>query len=149
VYLTRNDVAVFTLAEEVEDIVPFSLTRMEPQIGNHIVIVGYGATNDPSFSFPNGLDPASSLEGVNFIRAFDENRVYFFFDHESQADTCVGDSGGPLFSDYGFGAVLVGITSGGTSTNCRLGDIAWNERVDIHVDWINEVSEGNVYQVLN
>lgn len=149
VFLTRNDVAVFTLAEEVNDIVPFSLTRTEPQVGNPIVIVGYGATNQPGFSIPDGSDPGSSLEGVNFISAFDENRVFFFFDHESESDTCVGDSGGPLFSEYGFGAVLVGITSGGTSTNCKLGDIAWNERADIHVDWINEVSNGNVFQVLN
>lgn len=149
VYLTRNDIAVFTLADDVPGIVPFSLTRTEPRIGSRIVIVGYGVTNNPGAGRPDGSEAGASLAGVNFISAYDQNRVYFFFDHENESDTCVGDSGGPLFTNYGAGAVLVGVTSGGTSSRCGLGDVAWNERVDIHVDWINEVSGGNVFQVLD
>ena len=150
VRLLRNDISVFTLTNRVDTIVPFSLTRREPLIGKDIVIAGYGFTNaeDPA-GLPNPSDPDASIEGVNFIGAFDQNSIYFFFDDFTDANTCFGDSGGPLFTNYGSGAVLVGIASGGTNGNCWIGDIAWNERADIHVDWIDEVSNGNVFQVLN
>jgi hypothetical protein len=150
VRLVRNDISVLTLRNPVEDIVPFSLTRREPRVGKDIVIAGYGVTNaeDPA-GLPDPTDPERSVEGVNFVGAFDRNSIYFFFDDPEDVDSCFGDSGGPLFTDYGSGAVLIGIVSGGTNDDCWIGDIAWNERVDIHVDWIDAVSAGNVYQILN
>lgn len=150
VQFVRNDIAVLTLKEPVEDVVPFSLTRREPVVGQPIVITGYGLTNAEGFQgFPDPADPETPIEGNTAVGDFDGNSVYFFFKDLTDSDTCFGDSGGPLFTNYGSGAVLIGIVGGGTSSGCWLGDIAWNERVDIHVDWIDEVSGGNVFQVLN
>jgi hypothetical protein len=42
----------------------------------------------------------------------------------TDSDTCFGDSGGPLFVDFGGGQVLAGVTVSGTDANCRPTDVS-------------------------
>jgi hypothetical protein len=56
------------------------------------------------------------------------------------ANTCNGDSGGPLFVDSGSGPVVAGVTSGGSSGNCLAPDASFDARVSFYAGWIESVA---------
>jgi hypothetical protein len=60
------------------------------------------------------------------------------------ADTCFGDSGGPLFVGADDAAPVAGITSGGTSTTCTPPDLSYDTDVASRVAWIESAAGGDV-----
>ncbi len=57
----------------------------------------------------------------------------------TDSNTCNADSGGPLFVDLGTGALVAGVTSGGTSSNCLAPDQSYDANVYTYRNWITSV----------
>jgi hypothetical protein len=52
------------------------------------------------------------------------------------SNTCPGDSGGPLFVNFGDGLAVAGVTSGGLSQSCMPPDDSWDADVFVERSWI-------------
>jgi secreted trypsin-like serine protease len=123
IYLeTPHDVGLLFLAQPVS-VVPASIGRASPAMGESLDVVGYGQRVDGDDA-TLGLEYTTTMSiteiAATEVRAFGSGCV------------AVGDSGGPAFS----GERIVGITShsGGETFECVHGDIF--ERTDAYVDWI-------------
>ena len=123
-----NDVAVLTLARPVTGINPTPLQDAAPGLGTTGTIVGFGRTGGSSFEYglkyegpittgtcPDGIDPAG--------------KVCWTFNGTGDANTCNGDSGGPLFFTTGGVTRVGGITSGGVDAACLAGDNSYDNDV--------------------
>ena len=130
------DLAVLTFQYRYEG-VPAIVTNQPPEFGQTLVIAGYGRTNSE-------LDGTAGLYGRTPVDAVDAYRIYWQFDGEEESNTCMGDSGGPAYIDFGSGFRLVGVTSGGTSPYCMEGDISFEMRVDSALEWLFAVTEGDL-----
>src|SRR5439155_927668 len=64
----------------------------------------------------------------------------------SGANSCNGDSGGPLFVDSGFGTVVAGIASGGRSESCLPGDFTFDSSIAPYRAWIEAESGADLGQ---
>jgi hypothetical protein len=136
-----GDVAVLKLATPVTGVAPtpINTTRVPPP-GTPATIVGFGRSGDPNFDY--GIKRAGAVvtspctEGVS-----DTTSLCFRFDAPlgtpgSNSDTCNGDSGGPMFVDFGCGPVIAGTTSGGTSDACQTPDASYDGNVFTYRAWI-------------
>ncbi|TMA54850.1 MAG: trypsin-like serine protease [Deltaproteobacteria bacterium] len=126
---TSSDVSVLTLAAPITGVHPTKLnTTGNPTVGMAGSIAGYGVTDGPSNDF--GILRQGSVVISSCGGFFPEpDMTCWTFDAPvgppgTDSDTCFGDSGGPLFVDFGSGDVLAGATAAGTSGNCRPTDIS-------------------------
>ncbi len=106
--------------------------------GDLLLLVGFGLTGDDE-----SIGSSGQL-GFTEVHQVDEYRIFWRFDGEGESNTCFGDSGGPAYVDLGNGPRLVGITSGGTRNDCAPGDLSFDTRVDIFLDWLTEVGGGEL-----
>jgi len=145
-----SDLAIVRLAAPVTGIAPSAVdTTAKPALGAAGVIVGFGLTENP-FSGAgikragsvtvgtcsvDGVDPAGHV-CVNFDVPLGPPGV--------NSGSCHGDSGGPLFVDFGSGAgpVIAGTTSGGDSplANCLPPDHLFYDDVYRDRAWIQATS---------
>ncbi len=141
-----GDLAVITLSEPVAGIAPSPLNILQqPAAGTAGTIVGFGSTNGGR----NGVDDAGIKRdgavavGVCTGNLPPETNVCWNFLGPG-ANTCEGDSGGPLFVDFGSGAVLAGVTSGGGSLSCQAPDLPFDTDVFVYGSWIAGQAAGDV-----
>lgn len=148
---TSYDVAVLVLASPIGEVAPRKLgttcTFDRFARNTQVRLVGFGATNasgsqtnsllkqaftvvtDPECTGGNGCKQAVSPGGE------------FVAGGTGQADSCFGDSGGPVYLDTPGGAVVVGVVSRGlanATTPCGSGGIY--VRTDKLVDWIAQTT---------
>lgn len=103
-----NDIAVLWLARSVRSVVPEPLpaaSSATPQAGTGVELVGFGVTS--AGAVPDG---AKRVGLGRIAEAFADTVVV----SPEPSVSCVGDSGGPLFTDSG---QLVGVASSG-DTGC-------------------------------
>ena len=136
----REDVAMLKLAEPVTGITPSRLNSIAPLgIGESADIVGFGlATEAP---FDNGIKRAGAIETSSCTVVDADQYICWEFDAplgEPGADTntCFGDSGGPLFDDFGSGEVVAGLGSGGVRADCQPDDQPFDLDIFANLDWI-------------
>ncbi|MCR9269384.1 MAG: trypsin-like serine protease [Hyphomonadaceae bacterium] len=131
--------------------------KLEPY--DKIAVFGWGSTQPTS-----GIEPYATLQTITLRVMSNEEcaaldgmgptrsgvkRVHdgVFCAHNSYQKTCKGDSGGPLISQGGRDARLVGIVSWGKTTNrksCELDDKPGvYTKVSAYTDWINQHLQGN------
>jgi hypothetical protein len=134
----ENDIAVLELEEEVTDVSPMPRLEFPPEVGDELAIVGYGAGGDA-----NGEDGTFGEKMVAFtaVEFVDAIFVLWEFNDPDEGNTAPGDSGGPgLLTIDGVDYVAT-VTLGGADPDAALGDLAFNARVDIYVEWIEEIIE--------
>ncbi len=141
-FAVHGDVAVVKLAKRVTGIAPTALNttkRVDP--GAQVKIVGYGTTKGGRFSAD---DSGIKREGVVSTSTCpsdipDDQHVCWQFDGQG-SNGCSGDSGGPLFVDFGTGPLLAGITSGGNTSDCLPPDIGFDTDVFVNRSWIQDTA---------
>jgi hypothetical protein len=123
-----TDIGAITIAQDAptEPTPIFEVVMGSDYIGREVLIVGFGETQGQG---PVGV----KREGVTEISGLQSDVMYV---GETGADTCFGDSGGPTFIDEGGDRFVSGVTSFGTSDDCRVG-LSGNIRTDLNAGWIN------------
>ncbi len=133
-----GDVAVISLDDAATGIAPSALDTIERlPIGSVATIVGFGtsmggrhAPNDAGIKRQGAVKTAACSSDI----ASDGHICWAFVG--SGSNTCEGDSGGPLFADFGGGVALAGVTSGGNSLNCLAPDLGFDTDVFVNRAWI-------------
>ncbi len=131
-----NDIAILELDEPVLNIEPSNIFRESPVVGDLLFIVGYGATGTAN----NGSDDTFGIKrvGITTIDDVSDTLVNWTFDDDSETNTAAGDSGGPGYIEIDGELFIACVTSGGTTADSSLGDIAFNTRVDAFASWVDE-----------
>ncbi len=135
-----SDVAVMKLSKSVNGIAPTPInTTQKPAPGTTGTIVGFGLTRGDLWDSGikrRGQVTTTTCEVVS-------NATHLCWDFEDpvgppgeDSNTCPGDSGGPLFVDFGAGDVVAGITSGGTGDLCEPLDHSYDTNVFGERAWI-------------
>ncbi len=137
------DLAVIRLAAPVTAIAPMALNDVGvPPFGTNGTIVGFGWRS--AVARDSGVKRLGSVVTAPcFVGVSDATSVCWDFTGPG-ANTCEGDSGGPLFVDLGTGPVLAGVTSGGFSATCVPTDHSYDADVFVYRDWIAAAATGDL-----
>jgi hypothetical protein len=132
-----GDLAVLTLGAPVRSIPPRAINEIvRPPIGTAGTIVGYGITESADSGLRrSGSVVTTSCNGVSLA-----NHVCWdpLSNNSPQANTCAGDSGGPLLADLGAGPTLVGVTSGGDATTCQVMGFSFDTDVFVYSSFLRQ-----------
>jgi hypothetical protein len=136
-----SDVAVLELGRPVTGLRPSALPSAAPTMGQSGVIVGFGRSGGGEQDF--GIKQYGSIVTAECpADASGPGHVCWRFQGNG-ANTCNGDSGGPLFIDDPAGGIAVaGITSGGIRNDCLAGDHSYDNEVFWFADYIADVAGG-------
>lgn len=131
------DVAVLKLGAPVEGIDPTEInTTMSPSFGTDGTIAGFGQTTGSAGDY--GIKRYGNVETndcTGLVGGLGNTElVCWTFANPigppgDDSNTCNGDSGGPLFVDFGGGDVVAGITSGGSAGSCLATDNSYDANV--------------------
>jgi hypothetical protein len=141
-FSVSGDVAVVTLAEPVTGIAPTAVNMTHrPEAGTAGTIVGFGTTaNVQGSTNDSGIKRAGPVTtGVCPSNIPSDAYVCWEF-AGSGANSCEGDSGGPLLVDFGDGPVVAGVTSGGRNSACLSPDSSFDADVFVNRSWISTVA---------
>jgi len=132
------DLALVRLAAPVTGVAPAKLVEAAPGIGTTGTVVGFGRSGDVREDY--GLKRVGGVVLTDCASQDlpNDGALCFEFPGPPGANTCNGDSGGPLLVDAGAGFALAGVTSGGTRDDCLAGDQSWDTSVAYHRAWIAE-----------
>lgn len=145
-----GDVAVLHLEEPMEGVRPVPINELEsPALGLSGVITGWGLTHGDASD--TGLLRSGRVTIGPCGAAPEASHVCWTYEDPigtpgDDSNTCKGDSGGPLFVDFGSGATVAGVTSGGPSTNCLQTDNSFDADVFVESGWIRTVAESDLDQ---
>lgn len=135
-----GDIAVVQLAEPVVGIVATAINTVgKPDIDTEGTIVGFGRTiNDSTLLSDAGIKREGKVTVADCNRVV-PNRAHVCWQFlGTQSSTCSGDSGGPLFIDFGDGPLLAGVTSGGMNGTCEAPDRSFDTNVFLYADWLTQ-----------
>jgi hypothetical protein len=136
-----GDVAVLKLAQPLTGIAPSPInTTRRPNDGETAVIAGFGRTGGNAQDYgakrAGIVTMGSCSAGVSSTASVCWKYQAPVGPAGSSSNTCNGDSGGPLFIDFGNAPVVAGITSGGTSETCLPIDKSYDANVYNYSSWI-------------
>lgn len=144
-----GDVAVVRLVTDVTGMRPARINEtMSPPSGSAGRIVGFGRAGGRDLTF--GIKRAGNIVTATCSGGISNTTsVCWSFSPPlgvpgSNSNTCNGDSGGPLFVDFGAGPLVAGITSGGSSDGCLLGDFSYDANVYHYRSWIQTQAGGDL-----
>jgi hypothetical protein len=134
------DLAVLTLATPVTGITPSRLNDIADPAdlpGSRGVIAGFGITAELAWDsgiLRNGVVSTGSCSELSEGKLSDRSYVCWRYDGlfgESghDANTCTGDSGGPLFLTIDGHTVVAGVTAGGSSATCGDDEVSYTANV--------------------
>ncbi len=135
-----GDVAVLQLATPVTGIAPTPIdVTAPPAFGTAGTIVGFGrdaGASDYGLKRAGAVAMAPCTAGIS-----DGTSVCWDFANPlgppgTDADTCNGDSGGPLFASFQCGDTVAGTTSGGTSASCLPTDHSYDANIFTYAAYI-------------
>ena len=137
------DVALIRLADVVTAVAPLPVNGgASPAFGTSGTIVGFGWQS--ALARDSGLKRVGSVVTAPCpLGIADATSVCWDFTGAG-ANTCEGDSGGPLLVDLGQGPVVAGVTSGGFAASCQPIDHSYDADVFVYRDWIATAAQGDL-----
>jgi hypothetical protein len=137
-FAVRGDVALLTLAQPVTGIAPSPVNATRrPELGMPGTIVGFGTAATGRGGFDgSGIKRAGTVITSECPANIPNDAHLCWQFTGSGADSCEGDSGGPLLVDFDAGFVVAGLTAGGTSAACVAPDSAFDTDVFVNYSWI-------------
>ena len=136
-----NDVAVLELARPVTGVAPSPLQASAVPIGTTATIAGYGRSGGNLDDY--GIKQAGDVVTDTCPRdARGPGHICWRYEGEG-ANTCNGDSGGPLFVAQEGTLAVAGITSGGTRFDCLEGDRSYDNDVFTFREFISGAVGGD------
>ena len=140
-----GDVAVLTLATPVTGISPTPIdTTAVPPFGAAATIAGFGRTGGFAFDYgikrAGAVSTASCTTGISNTTSVCWNFLAPLGPPGTDSSTCNGDSGGPLFVDFGGGNVVAGVTSGGNNADCLPDDVSFDANVFFYRSFIQSIA---------
>ena len=140
-----GDVAILKLATPVNGIAPTPLNdTMSPDPGTEGTIAGFGRSGGGGGNADYGLkrvgkvSTASCAPGQSDVTSVCWNFTSPVGPPGTDSNSCNGDSGGPLFVDFGNGDVVAGVTSGGDSATCLPTDHSYDANVFTYASWLQQ-----------
>jgi Trypsin len=143
------DIAVLHISTPVTGIAPTPINRTgSPPHGMTGTVVGFGrqggAVSDYGLKRTGTVTLDACANGIS-----SEHSVCWTFDAPGGApgtnsNTCHGDSGGPLFVDYGCGPIVAGVTTDGRNADCSIGDQSWDANVFTYRGFIDAAAPGDL-----
>jgi len=137
-----GDVAVLRLATPVTGIAPARINALPPIAGAPGTIVGFGRTGGDAQDY--GLKRVGTVTTTACREGISESTSICWSFDGSGANSCNGDSGGPLFMDFGAGTVVAGLTSGGDSDTCLANDFDFDSNLYRYASWIQSQTGADV-----
>jgi V8-like Glu-specific endopeptidase len=136
-----GDVAIVKLAQPVTGIRPTAInTTATPSAGTAGTIVGFGRTGgfntDYGIKRTGAVSIATCKNGISNTTSVCWDFTNPVGPPGTDSNTCNGDSGGPLFVDFGAGMRVAGVTSGGNAENCLPTDSSFDANVYFYRSWI-------------
>ena len=133
----KADVAVLKLARPVTGITPHKINEAaEHSINRKGTIVGFGRTGGQNYDY--GLKRYGFAVAAACRSSYPPGELLCWnYDGQQTANTCNGDSGGPIFLQEGRPEeVVTGITSGGVNPACLATDHSFDTSVFYNRAWI-------------
>lgn len=133
------DFGVILLSKKPTTVASLPVATSAPTKGLPITLVGYGSTycQVQNNQIVCEQDAGIKRRATNTIASVTSIEFTFV----GTGSTCKGDSGGPAFATMGGKEVQIGVTSRG---QMPCGQLAYDGRVDVVVDWIRQVAGGDV-----
>ena len=141
----RGDLAIVELASPVTGVAPSAInTTAKPSAGSDGTIVGFGVTDGSRDD--SGIKRRGNVRTASCSTVPNSGHVCWNFENPvgpagQDSNTCFGDSGGPLFVDFGQGPRLSGVTSGGDHPDCRARDTSFDADVFSERAWIQSTAQ--------
>ena len=134
---STSDLAVIFLEEALgRTNIDFELPKIEPDINDDVVVVGYGLTENAESAVDRRFFGRNKItdKGRSDLTKRNDNDVSLLFEL-SGAHVAAGDSGGPCFIEDGKKRWLVGITAQGDGRISRFTSLYR------HLSWLNQQLE--------
>lgn len=137
-FAERGDVALVRLAAPATGIRPSPINTLQRAAhGTPGTIVGFGLSiRGREIPRDAGIKRAGKVTTAACETDIPEDTHVCWTFTGSESNSCEGDSGGPLFVDFGSGPVVAGVVSGGESFDCGAPDAAFDSDVYVNRDWI-------------
>ena len=132
------DIAVIELRDPVVGIDPVAMLRQPPVVGEMLTLVGFGEGGVTGQRPPG--DFGTKRVGQTPLDSLGVRSIDWTVDSSTEANTASGDSGGPVFVMRRGEPVLAGVVSGGYDDSHDLGGESFNVRVDVFIDWIDNIA---------
>ncbi len=141
-FAAGGDLGIVSLSRDANGIGPSPINRLlKPPLATPGTIVGFGVTrvgrnspNDAGIKRQGPMVTGDCSDGLS-----NDGQLCWSF-VGTGANTCDGDSGGPMFVDVGAGTTVAGITSGGNSATCLAPDEGFDTDVFSYASWIADQS---------
>ncbi|MBI5506096.1 MAG: trypsin-like serine protease, partial [Deltaproteobacteria bacterium] len=150
-----NDIAIITLASDVVGIAPtpINTTHDLAALGTGYagIVAGFGQTSGSGNDYGikrYGAVTTANCDTVATGGEGNDRLVCWDFTNPlgppaTDSNTCNGDSGGPLFINFGSGDEVVGATSAGISATCLPADHSWDANVYFNAAFIQSQMAGD------
>ncbi|HVM96809.1 MAG TPA: trypsin-like serine protease [Candidatus Acidoferrales bacterium] len=137
-FAVSGDVAIVTLSAPVTGVAPSPINQSQRlTTGAGGTIVGFGTTSAARRAADDaGLKRQGTVTLAQCPSDLPSDTQICWNFSGTAANTCEGDSGGPLFADFGSGSELAGVTSGGNSQDCLAPDVGFDSDVFVNRAWI-------------
>lgn len=134
---TRGDIALVELERPAQKVRSLPITEGAPlKAGELGAIFGFGWSQGDRTDYGLKRQGPVKIEDCEAQHG-NSSWLCFRFQPSVTANTCKGDSGGPLLT----GGEVAGVTSWGKKQGCAKDDLAYDTRVTKYAGWLKQVAE--------